>query len=89
MIVFSNLSRYALIFLIIIDFFIFKIVDVLPKWWLESGSVEMPKLSMFTRFMSGLGCCQGLSREAIIETARIVRILGDYETGEKLRELLY
>ena len=44
---------------------------------------------MLTRFMSGLGCCQGLSREAIIETARIVRILGDYETGEKLRELLY
>jgi len=66
-----------------------QIVDMLPKWWLESGSAEMPKLSMFTRFMSGLGCCQGLSREAIIETAKIVRILGDYETGEKLRELLY
>ena len=49
----------------------------------------MAKLSMFTRFMSGLGCCQGLSREAIIEVARILRILGDYETGEKLRELLY
>ena len=66
-----------------------QIVDLLPKSWLLPGSPEMAKMTMFTRFVSGLGCCQGLSREAVIETARIVRILGDYETGEKLRELLY
>ena len=62
---------------------------MLPQWWLTSRSPEMGKLQMLTRFMSGLGACQGLTREAIIEVARIVRILGDYETGEKLRELLY
>ena len=66
-----------------------QIVDLLPQWWLTPRSPEMAKLQMLTRFMSGLGACQGLSREAIIEVARIVRILGDYETGEKLRELLY
>ena len=66
-----------------------QIVDLLPKSWLLPGSPEMAKMTMFTRFVSGLGGCQGLSREAVIETARIVRILGDYETGEKLRELLY
>ena len=62
---------------------------MLPQWWLTPRSPEMAKLAMLTRFMSGLGACQGLTREAIIEVARIVRILGDYETGEKLRELLY
>ena len=64
-------------------------MDLLPQWWLTPRSPEMAKLQMLPRFMSGLGACQGLSREAIIEVARIVRILGDYETGEKLRELLY
>ena len=65
------------------------IVELLPSTWLVKDSVEMKKMVMFTRFMSNLGCCQGLKKESIIEVAKIVRILGDYETGEKLRELLY
>ena len=65
------------------------IVELLPGHWLEKESAEMKKMVMLTRFMSGLGCCQGLKKESIIEVAKIVRVLGDYETGEKLRELLY
>jgi len=65
------------------------IVDLLPKAWLVPGSPEMTKMTMLTRYMSGLGCCQGVTRDSIIEVAKIVRILGDFETGEKLRELLY
>ena len=87
-----KLNRYALrkkFMLIVSNNICVQIVDLLPKSWLLPGSPEMAKMTMFTRFVSGLGGCQGLSREAVIETARIVRILGDYETGEKLRELLY
>ena len=65
------------------------IVELLPSSWLVKDSVEMKKMVMLTRFMSNLGCCQGLKKESIIEVAKIVRVLGDYETGEKLRELLY
>ncbi len=57
-------------------------MDLLPQRWLTLCSPEMAKLQMLTRFMLGLRAIQG-------EVARIVRILGEYETREKLRELLY
>ena len=72
-----------------INILLVQIVDLLPKAWLVPGSPEMTKMTMLTRYMSGLGCCQGVTRDSIIEVAKIVRILGDFETGEKLRELLY
>merc|ERR1712029_278065 len=40
------------------------IVDLLPKAWLVPGSPEMAKMTMLTRYMSGLGCCQGVTRTA-------------------------
>ena len=62
---------------------------MLPSWWLQQGAPELKKLTMLAKFIGGLGCSQRLPREAVIEAARLVRILGDYEMGEKLRELLY
>merc|ERR1719219_23446 len=66
-----------------------QILEQLPSWWLQQGAPELNKLTMFAKFIGGLGCSQRLPREAVIEAARLVRILGDYEMGEKLRELLY
>ena len=56
---------------------------------MKLGAPELKKMAMFTKYIGGVGCSQGLPRDAVIETARLVRILGDFETGEKLRELLY
>ena len=64
-------------------------MEQLPSWWLQQGAPELKKLLMFSKYIGSLGCCQGLARDAVIEAARLVRILGDFETGEKLRELLY
>ena len=66
-----------------------QILELLPSWWLQQGAPELKKLTMFAKFIGGLGCSQRLPREDVIEAARLVRILGDYEMGEKLRELLY
>ena len=67
----------------------FQMVELLPSWWLQQTAPELKKLSMFSKFIGTLGSSPGLARDAVIETARLVRILGDFETGEKLRELLY
>ena len=67
----------------------FQMVELLPSWWLQHTAPELKKLSMFSKFIGTLGSSPGLARDAVIETARLVRILGDFETGEKLRELLY
>ena len=66
-----------------------QMVELLPSWWLQQTAPELKKLSMFSKFIGTLGSSPGLARDAVIETARLVRILGDFETGEKLRELLY
>ena len=66
-----------------------QILEQLPAWWLQPGAPELKKLAMFAKFIGGLGCSQRLPRDAVIEAARLVRILGDFEMGEKLRELLY
>merc|ERR1719219_344236 len=52
-----------------------QILEQLPAWWLQPGAPELKKLTMFAKFIGGLGCSQ-----------RLVRILGDFEMGEKLRE---
>jgi len=65
------------------------IVSVLPEWWLKSGSTELTKLGLLTKFVGGAGSGAGLAREGVLEAAKIVKRLGDAETGEKLRELLY
>jgi len=66
-----------------------QIVAILPDWWLKSGSTELAKLGLLTKFVGGAGSVEGLAREGVLEAAKIVKRLGDAETGEKLRELLY
>ena len=52
-------------------------VELLPSWWLQQAAPELKKLSMFSEFIGTLGSSPGLARDAVIETARLVRILGD------------
>jgi len=66
-----------------------QIVSILPDWWLKSGSPELAKLGLLSKFVAGAGSGEGLAREGVVEAAKIVKRLGDAETGEKLRELLY
>jgi len=66
-----------------------QIVQVLPEWWLKPGSAELAKLGMLSKFVGGVGGGKGLARDGVIEAAKIVKRLGDVDTGDKLRELLY
>jgi len=66
-----------------------QIVSALPDWWLKPGSPELAKLGLLAKFVGGAGSGTGLAREGVVEAAKIVKRLGDAETGEKLRELLY
>ena len=66
-----------------------QIVACLPEWWLKPGCTELGKLSLLCKFVGGAGSGAGLARDGVMEAAKIVRRLGDAETGDKLRELLY
>lgn len=64
------------------------LVSALPSWWLVAGTPQLAKLTMLTKWVVGLGNTRGLAREGVLECARLLGILGDRDTGDKLRELL-
>jgi len=66
-----------------------QITALLPDRWMNPGTHEHSKLGMLCKFVGGAGCMTGLAREGVIEAAKLVKKLGDSETGDKLRELLY
>ena len=56
---------------------------------MNPGTHEHSKLGMLCKFVGGAGSVTGLAREGVIEAAKLVKKLGDSETSDKLRELLY
>jgi len=66
-----------------------QITALLPDRWMNPGTHEHSKLGMLCKFVGGAGSVTGLAREGVIEAAKLVKKLGDSETSDKLRELLY
>jgi len=66
-----------------------QVVALFPTWWLSKGaSGELDRLSMFVKFLATAGATPNLPRDAVLESARIVKLLGDSQTSESLRELI-
>jgi len=66
-----------------------QVVNLFPGYWLQTGSTELAKLEMFSKHITNIGSGKGLSRDAILEASKIMQILGDNDTSDKLKELLY
>lgn len=66
-----------------------QVVALFPTWWMSKGAAgELDRLSMFVKFLATVGATPNLPRDAVLESARIVKLLGDSQTSESLRELL-
>merc|ERR1711874_129278 len=66
-----------------------QIVSILPTWWLVKGDAgELPKLSMLVKFLATAGATANLPRDAVLECARLLKVLGELQTSDSLRELL-
>jgi len=66
-----------------------QVVALLPPWWLNKGCEgQLSRLAMFVKFLGVAGATNNLPRDALIEAARIVKLLGDSQTSDSLRELL-
>jgi len=66
-----------------------QIVALLPNWWLVKGeSGELVKFSMLVKFLATSAAAPNMPRDAVLEAARIVKVLGEPHTSDSLKELL-
>jgi len=61
------------------------VVDGLPEDWLKKDSKVKPKLTMLVKFIETAGCTADLPRDALTETIRLAKKLGNKDACDNLR----